>query len=284
MKNKYFTIPQRFEKHIVIPDLHGESKLLEKVIDKYDNDSIGFVFLGDVVDQKGYLDSENNVSRLLDLMKELGNKAIMTMANHEFVLLGALFAKDPYVNHMYTSYWHMIENNTVRAYGLPFDKSESTKENLKGALRRAGHLAVLHAITMYYETDDFIATHAGVIPDVPWEIQKEELENLAQELSNDRFPDYSQNEAMPKQIFSLRNATAAKPVIATDKIVLSGHAHFLPPTSKEYSGGMRVTKSERSLNGGKRIRLASQLNRTSNDDLFIWHDWDQKIEKIPNIR
>jgi hypothetical protein len=284
VRKKYEIIPQRFDKHVVIPDLHGESKLLEQVIDRYDNDSIGFVLLGDVVDQKGNLDSENNVYKLLDTVKSLGSKAILTMANHEFILLGALEAKDPYVNCQYTDYWHMIENNVVSSYGLYFKNGEAIKESLRDAMRRVGHLAVLNKITMYYETDDFIATHAGVIPNIPWEQQKDELNELAMRLRKGDFPDYAKDEVMPQQIFSLRNATSSAEVSATDKVVVSGHAHFLPPTSKLYLEGMRVNRSERILHNGKRIRLASQLNRPTNDDLFIWRDWDGQIEQISNSR
>ena len=284
MSQKYEIIPQRFDKHIVIPDLHGESKLLERIVDQYDNDSIGFVFLGDVVDQKGNFDTENNVFELMEIIKRLGDKAIVTMANHEFILMGALEARDPYVNYQYTEYWHMIENNVARAYGLPFTKTETTKEHLRYSMRRAGHLALLNSITMYYETDTFIATHAGVIPNVPWEEQKDELSEIAADLRIGNFPDYAKDEIMPKQIFSLRNATTIAPITATNKIIVSGHAHFLPPTSKVYVEGMRAVRSERSLYGGQRIRLASQLNRPTNDDLFIWRDWDAKIEQIQNSR
>ena len=35
---------------------------------------------------------------------------------------------------------------------------------------------------------------------------------------------------------------------------------------------------------GQRIRLASQLNRPKNDDLYIWQDWDQEIVTISNRR
>jgi hypothetical protein len=93
MENNYYPkVEQKFDKHIVIPDLHGESKILEQVIDKYNDDNTGFVFLGDVIDQKGNAEEDNNSNILLSHIKDLGHIAILNMANHEFVMQGAFFA------------------------------------------------------------------------------------------------------------------------------------------------------------------------------------------------
>jgi hypothetical protein len=280
----YSQIEQKHEKHIVIPDLHGESQLLEQVIDKYHDDETGFVFLGDVIDQKGVADKHNNSNLTISHIRDLGEIAIMTMANHEFVMQGSFFAKDQEIQDQYTEYWSMISENSFEAYDLhpEIRNDHEAMGILKLTMEELGHLAVLRSTTMYYETDLFIATHAGLDPKAPWELQRESLDILAAELREDSFPYYGGDKPLPSQIFSIHNAMGTEKVEGTDKITLSGHAHYLTPSSKRFVRLDTPTSPERILHDGKRVRLASHVNHPASHDLHIWKDWDQEIDIIPN--
>ena len=282
-------IGQKFDRHVVIPDLHGENKLLERVIEKYQREDTGFVLLGDLVDRKGDINEVNSVPKLLDTIMGLGNRAIITLANHELILLGALNADNPIRAYAYGYYYDMIKANTVTDYDIRDDKFGWNKDDLKQKMTELGHLALLMGATPYYETETFIATHAGINHKKPWEIQKERLDNLAIQLEKGDYPDpYPKNgiqiEAELEPIFSIKNATDTSEIISTDKIIVSGHAHALHGSKVM---GLEVERNPlkyRKILNGQRIRLASQLNRPKNDDLFIWQDWDQEIVVIPNRR
>ncbi|NBW29283.1 hypothetical protein EBR37_02800 [bacterium] len=282
-------LEQKFERHVVIPDLHGENMLLERVIEKYQREDTGFVFLGDLIDRKGDISETNSVPKLLDTIIGLGNRAIITLANHELILLGALNADDPIRAYAYGYYYDMIKAHTVSDYDIRDDKFGWNKDELKQKMTELGHLALLMGATPYYETETFIATHAGINHKKPWEIQKERLDNLAIQLEKGDYPDpYPKNgiqiEAELEPIFSMKNATDTSEIISTDKIIVSGHAHTLHGSKvMGLEVGRNPLKYRKILNG-QRIRLASQLNRPKNDDLFIWQDWDQEIVVIPNRR
>ena len=275
---------QQHDKHIVIPDLHGESKLLDQVIDKYHDDQTRFVFLGDIIDQKGIAEDDNNTKNIFESIKELGDLAVMTMANHEFVMQGGLFAKKPEIRNHYSTYWNMISQNTFEAYDLkPAIRDDHEAMGLlKLAMAELGHVAVLRSTVMYYETDKFIATHAGLEHNTEWIEQREQLDKLAGELSSDNFPDYGGARDLPSQIFGIENAMGAEENKGTDKICLSGHAHYLTPDSKRFQRLNIPISGERVLHNGTKIRLASQVNFPSRQDLYIWKDWDEEIDIIPN--
>lgn len=285
MNHEYYAKQeQQHDKHIVIPDLHGESKLLDQVIDKYHDDQTRFVFLGDIIDQKGFADDDNNTKNIFESIKELGNLAVMTMANHEFVMQGGLFAKNQQIKEHYSTYWNMISQNTFEAYDLkPAIRDDHEAMGLlKLAMAELGHTAVLRSTVMYYETNKFIATHAGLEPKTDWLEQRDQLDKLAGELRVDNFPDYGGARDLPTQIFGIENAMGAEKIEGTNKISLSGHAHYLAPDSKRFQSLNIPISPERILHNGTKIRLASQVNYPSRQDLYIWKDWDEKIDVIPN--
>jgi len=286
---EFQVVSQKFDRHVVIPDLHGENKLLERVIEKYQREDTGFVFLGDLIDRKGDINEVNSVPKLLDNIMGLGNRAIITLANHELILLGALNAEDPIRAYVYGYNYDMIKANTVTDYDIRDDKFGWNKDELKQKMIELGHLALLRSATPYYETDNFIATHAGINHRIPWQIEKEKLDELSFNLSKGDYPDpFPRNgvqiEDGLEPIFSMKNATDTSEIISTDKIIVSGHAHALHGSKViGLEVGRNPLKYRKILNG-QRIRLASQLNRPKNDDLFIWQDWDQEIVVIPNRR
>ena len=288
-KPRFQVQTQRFDRHVVIPDLHGENRLLEDVIHKYQRADIGFVFLGDLIDRKGPNYEVNSVPKLLDTVMDLDDKAIITLANHELILLGSLSSEDPLRAYAYGYYYDMIKANTLRDYGVPEDRIGWNKNELRSIMKDLGHLALLESATPYYETETFIATHAGINHKTPWEEQKRKLDILAIELSEGYYPDpYPKNgvqlETELEPIFSMKNATDTSPITSTDKVIISGHAHNLSGQKvMNLEIGRNPIKYRKILNG-QRIRLASQLNRPRNDDLFVYQDWDQEIKVFPNNR
>lgn len=279
---RFCTIPQRSDRHVVIPDLHGEHKVAHEIIDRYiDREDVSFVFLGDVVDRKGVQnDTEKGVYRTIECIKQLGDRAILTMANHEWTLLAALCAKESSQREMAQRILfgpdviRQQEQNVLSAYDIETPFSPASKAQwLRTALQRFGHLAVLQSATPYYETTDFIAVHAGINPSTSWEAQREYLEDVAENMSDGLYYE------RPPQWFSMPLATSTQPIdTATEKIVVSGHAHKLVPKNRRNAHGKY--SEERSLHKGKRIRLASSLNRPGREPAYIWQDWDRRIVEI----
>lgn len=278
----YFTAKLRqFDKHVVMTDLHGEHKVFERTVNEYvDDPDVGFVINGDILDRKGETpDIDKGVFRTLELIKNLGNRAVLTIANHEWYSLGAMLSQDAGVRSAMTDAWlgiyggHGTEINTLCSYDIK-SRDIYTPDDLKDALEQVGHLAVLTAAVPYYETDQFIATHAGIQPSTSWEEQREYLDQVAEDMSQGVFYD------QPPQWFSFEHATSTKPIKATNKTVVSGHAHYLMPPDPSSKRKQQLS-AKRSVNNGKRIRLASQLNQPAQDSLFVWQDWDSQIVEIP---
>jgi len=276
----FTTVEQRFDKHVVIPDLHGEYAMLENVLDRYiDDTAVGFVLLGDVVDRQGVInDPEKGVARTIETIRQLGARGVLLIANHEWVPLGAMLSKNPQEKANISEFWlgggarGRYERNTLSAYGIVAD-NEHAPTRFKEELTSLGHLAVLTSASPYYETDTFIATHAGIDKDIPWAEQRELLSGIASDMSNGRF------EMTPNQWFSMDYAVDASPLTSTQKTVVSGHAHYLSP-KKGISSYYLSYSPERSLHDGKRVRLASQLNAPGSNNIFVWQDWNNEVVEI----
>lgn len=273
-----FTPREQFsEKHVVIPDIHGEYKVAEKVIDHYYDDAdVGFVFLGDLVDRKGIeVDHDRGVYKTLELVRRLGDRAVVTMAHHEWILLNAMMNATDYLQDYAGQTWlglasqHGYESNVLIAYGLDpaIRHACQTPKKLRKRLARAGHLEVLLNMVPYYETQTFIATHAGMQHRVSLEQQKQALEDLAKLMAIGVFFE------LPPQWSSHMLATDPSPVMSTDKAIISGHSHSLQTTARR----PRNRVSDRSLHGGQRIRLASTLNAPWSEPLHIYEDWTKTI-------
>lgn len=267
---------QYVDRHVVIPDIHGEHEVLEGIIDRYyDNTDIGFVFLGDVIDRKGVTDDpEKGVFKTLNIIKELGSRAVVTMANHEWYLHASANANDKALKKKVMKEWlgtsskNAIEHNVLASYDMDASQRDNgAVQELQWRMARVGHLAVLASAVPYFETEKFIATHAGIVPDVEWEVQQNYLREVRNEMNDGLFYD------RPPQWFSMKLATSTAPVQYTNKTVVSGHAHVI--------NGKLGGSDERSLHDGKRIRLASTLNAPTRASAFVWQDWDEEIIEIP---
>lgn len=267
-------IEQKFDRHVIIPDLHGEYELAFKAVEKYINEEdICFVFLGDLIDKRIHKKGDKGIKKTLELLKNLGNRAVLTIANHEWSALGALYDVSPIRReaHEWGDRNFYGTGSTLESYGVDIEAKDAFKD-FKKIFEELGHNALLLSATPYFETEKFIAIHAGVIQNWCWEEQKAYMEMVAREMASGIY------ELQPTNWFSTELACDTKPVTCTDKIVVSGHAHYLTSSLKDYSYPIIVCE-DRVVNNGKRVRLASQLNGTS-QPLFVLQDWDESIVEV----
>lgn len=290
MAGEFFQTREQFaDRHIVIPDMHGEYRIVERILDMYSGaqyQDLGFVYTGDLIDRQGNEpDEECGVYQLLEIVKNQGDRAVLTVANHEHIALAGMLSVNESIAEGFAKGWlgvgsdrHM-EVNTLNAYGITAKRKDQTAEHvfeLRERMQRVGHLALLTSASPYYETDKFIAVHAGIHNHASWEAQKEWLEEVCHDMGEGKFMD------QPPQWWNIALAKDARPITSTDKIVVSGHAH----TTKHYiNDPMGVVYSDkRVLNGGRRVRLGSQVNAPSNKNAYIWQDWDGQVIEISNLR
>lgn len=275
---------QQTDRHVVVPDLHGEYHALELIVDEYfDEEDITFVFLGDILDRKGIVDDpEKGVFRTLDIIKNLGERAIVAVGNHEWRLLASLQSVNSEQKKASTFRWlgrnakDGVERNVLCAYDVDrFGKeNDQIMSELKRKMSLVGHFAIIASVTPYFETDSFIAIHAGLDPAKPWEEQRDELMQTSAEMSMGEFS------TLPPQWFSMELATNTDIIAHTEKTVLSGHAHR--PLVNEYLQPITKILSERALHGGKKVRLASELNHpNSGSNVYVWQDWNNQIVPLP---
>lgn len=143
----------------------------------------------------------------------------------------------------------------ARSYGInPRSPSKSLIESITKAMQERGHLDLLARAAMYFETDDFIAIHAGLTSE-SWSKQKEDLIKAQKTFE-------APVQIVDDPIFTLSRRQEAFEV--TEKVVITGHSHIVP--------GPRVTAL------GKRVRLASQLN--IGEPLHVWQSWDGQIKSF----
>jgi hypothetical protein len=258
----------------VIPDLHGEDELAQKVVDIYfDAEDICFVFLGDLIDKRSAKNNDEGIKKTLDLVKNLGNRAVITIANHEWSALGALYDVSPIRReaHEWGDKNFYGTGSTLASYGIDIE-SKTAFIDFKKVFEELGHSALLLNATPYFETDKFIATHAGVVQSWDWEEQKSYMEMVAREMASGIY------ELQPTNWFSIELACDAKPVTCTEKVVVSGHAHYITSGLRDFKRRIK-TSEDRVINDGKRVRLASQLSGT-NQPLYVWQDWNEEIIEI----
>lgn len=135
--------------HYIVGDIHGEfgklKRLMAKITPDLCSDDI-IVFLGD------YIDRGANSFSVVEFIVELSTRytVIPLMGNHELmlkeVLAGTLSPEHYYYNG---------GKSTIHSY----------KEHLGQFYIPESHKKILFSNIYYYQTDTFIAVHAGLPPD-----------------------------------------------------------------------------------------------------------------------
>ncbi|MBX9790611.1 MAG: serine/threonine protein phosphatase [Pirellulales bacterium] len=138
---------------IALGDVHGCIHALDAVLEAIapqPQDTL--VFLGDLIDQGR--DSRSVLERVIDLKQQC--RVVLIEGNHEEMLLAARDSEEA------LRYWERCGGvNTLNSYrfcGTLADIPDSHWELLAGA-------------RPYWETDDFIFTHANYLADVPMGLQ-----------------------------------------------------------------------------------------------------------------
>lgn len=231
------------KKFVVIPDLHGRSDLFRAVTEEYSD--VQFVTLGDSIGR-----GPDSAGVLRNAKK---TKTRLGMGNWDMYLLAGMVHHDPRTRWLAqdTKVFETEELQKMAiSYGIdPKLTKQELIQKLTFEMQKRGHPNMLARAAMYFETDDFIAIHAG-LTDQEWPEQKQEIaiargtfDELPQIADDANFTLSSRQEAFK----------------ATDKIVITGHNHQI--------SGDRVTAN------GKRVRLASRVN--DGQPLFVWESWGE---------
>jgi serine/threonine protein phosphatase 1 len=140
---------------IAIGDVHGCCHALDTVLDEIvpsADDRI--VFVGDLVDQGK--ESKEVLQRILKLRDEC--QVVLIRGNHEEMMFAALESEAA------LRYWERCGGvATLNSYRFGGNLSDIPAE----------HWALLETCRPYYETDEFIFTHANYLADVSMEEQPE---------------------------------------------------------------------------------------------------------------
>ncbi len=134
--------------YYIIGDIHGMLGKLLKLYDQIkgmitENDTL--IFLGDYIDRGP--SSYEVVEFLITLSKT--QKTVFLKGNHEDMLLNYLAGKDHTDIYLYNG-----GDATLRSY----------ERNTRYAGIPEKHMKFFKSLHLYFETDDFIAVHAGINP------------------------------------------------------------------------------------------------------------------------
>lgn len=139
-----------------IGDIHGCLYKLEQLMQiiKPDPAADTLVFIGDYIDRAG--GGKDVVDFVLSLRRTY-QKVICLCGNHESMLMRYLEGVDEDI------YLANGGRMTLKAYGI----SRSDGPRTRKAKIPASHLRFFESLLPYYETDQYIFAHAGLMPGVP---------------------------------------------------------------------------------------------------------------------
>ncbi|MDU2066009.1 MAG: metallophosphoesterase [Sporomusaceae bacterium] len=138
---------------LVMSDIHGEYDIMQRVLDKgkYDPKQDKLILLGD------YIDRGNQAKQVIAAIKEfIANGAIALLGNHEKIMIDALAAKDYRL-------WDI--NGGVETRSSYHNSLDDMKEDAE----------FLKTLPLYYETENYLFTHAGITPGIAIEDQTERV-------------------------------------------------------------------------------------------------------------
>ncbi len=136
--------------YYLIGDIHGYIHALSKLFTKirnYLNEDDTLIFLGDYIDRGEY--SYEVIDFLIAVSRAY--KSVFLKGNHEAMLLDYVKSKGGKDVFLYNG-----GDATVRSY----------KKNCGSFSIPKNHMDFYNNLQLYYETDDFIAVHAGLDPNI----------------------------------------------------------------------------------------------------------------------
>lgn len=150
------------ERLAFIGDIHGDSVRLSALLGNIDSRRL--VFLGD------YVDHGPNSPEVVEILMEVANRKtnpVFLFGNHEVALLAFLSGKLSFLEYAW-----MGGLSTIRSY---IGKArEDVRSEFAAAMPRS-HREFLSNCKPFFETDQFVASHAGVNPACPESREFEEI-------------------------------------------------------------------------------------------------------------
>ncbi|MEZ4737669.1 MAG: metallophosphoesterase [Caldilineaceae bacterium] len=147
----------------VIGDIHGMYDPLRALINRLDNASLDkFVFTGD------YIDHGPSSKAVLDLIMDLGDKAVPLIGNHEHLLLQTLYDEE-FRERWGTRIWEEnAAESTVRSFGCRTIEEFAEQVDPK-YIHFLKNLRCFHTETFRNADSEikFLIVHGGVMPSVP---------------------------------------------------------------------------------------------------------------------
>jgi serine/threonine protein phosphatase 1 len=137
-----------------IGDIHGDDVRLSALLGKLDGRRL--VFLGD------YVDHGPNSRKVVETLMEIANRKtnpVFLSGNHEVALLAFLSGKLSFLEYAW-----MGGLSTIRSY--IGKATEDVRSELAAAMPRS-HREFLSNCKPFFETDQFVASHAGINPACP---------------------------------------------------------------------------------------------------------------------
>lgn len=250
--------------YVVISDLHASIQKLVEVLKHYGND-YDYIFNGDLIDRGR--DSKST----LEIVRSMGDAAIVLTGNHEWVLRAALTDADPQRRAEWRDYMWLgpsakrcMESRMLESYGVVTDKSnEHIAKTLRQRMYDAGHLELIENSLMYFENEELLVIHAGTDNGRTWQNQRADLDTARSLAQNHIFQDE------PGQIFDFKYSDVTMPPRDIwNKTLITGHTHLRKGAEDRIWWGNRA-------NHPTRVRLASHL--VAGDPLFVYETDSQEI-------
>jgi len=159
--------------HYVVGDIHGQSHALESLLDmieayhglSYKAHPASLVFLGDYID-KG-IDSRGVID--IAMIGIDGFDAIYLKGNHEQLMLEALHDESFQKMNLWMS---LGGETTLLSFGYDVFQDGFDLEKIKACIG-VERMAWLSSLQIYYKYADFLCVHAGLVPEISLEEQKE---------------------------------------------------------------------------------------------------------------
>ena len=243
--------------------MHGQTGLLDAVVDRYGSSDVNLVSNGDLI---GGPDTFGSIQTVLDV----GITAVY--GNHEWALDSALQTEDPEILEELAVVGHSRYFRTIYpSYGINGIREQNPSntmalealQSLKLAIKEAGHEEYFEHLRLYFQTGSFLAIHAGVLPNKPWfgnnpqMSQKAELDKMEAEIHTREF-DWTAGppiQITDNCVYSL-SSSIERPAQLRDLILITGHNH------KQQDETMRITGR------GKRASLGDGKNLKG--PLYVW--------------
>lgn len=143
------------EKVFVVGDIHGQAKMLEKILKHWNEKEEQLVLLGDLADRGP--DSKKAIELAYDLV--LSHQAIVLKGNHEDLL--EKYLKNPEEHHLH--YYMNGGEKTLRSLlGAQLELEAPWKNARKVQENYSWLIPFLESLPYYYEWKDYLFVHAGV--------------------------------------------------------------------------------------------------------------------------